>query len=182
MSERSLLENMVLAIVAERGPCTPYAVRKVFVDSPSSHWSGSAGAIYPLVARLEKSGLLVSTPAPEDRRRTRVLTITEAGRVAMLSWLASPITDADRSVPFDPFRARLFFLGMLPEAERRRVLDEAVRTLDDAMRQAEAYYHIERAGGDYFARMGALGGVAAARARVAWLEEVVRGLEGEKGI
>jgi DNA-binding PadR family transcriptional regulator len=47
------LEGCVLGILWERGPCTAYAARKVLRESPSPYWSGSAGAVYPLLARLE---------------------------------------------------------------------------------------------------------------------------------
>ena len=43
-----------MALIAENGPATPYAVRKDFLDSPTPQWSGSAGTIYPLVARMQK--------------------------------------------------------------------------------------------------------------------------------
>ena len=58
----SELEGAVLGVIWQEGPCTAYTIRKQFVASPSPQWSGSAGAIYPLVRRLEKKRLLALTP------------------------------------------------------------------------------------------------------------------------
>ena len=48
----SEIEACVLALVSVDGPATPYAIRKVFLNSPNPQWSGSAGTIYPLIGRL----------------------------------------------------------------------------------------------------------------------------------
>src|SRR5262245_13459166 len=50
-SSRNLteLEGTALGVIWAGQPCTPYRVRRVFLDSPSPSWSGSAGAIYPLI-------------------------------------------------------------------------------------------------------------------------------------
>src|SRR6185436_18926108 len=72
------LEQTVLGIVWRDGPCTPYHVRSVLLRSPSSHWSGSAGAIYPLVKRLEARGLARSRAVRTGRRAGREVELTDA--------------------------------------------------------------------------------------------------------
>ncbi len=52
----SELEAVVLGLVWSDGPCTAYAVRRTVQASLSAQWSGSAGAVYPAVARLEQRG------------------------------------------------------------------------------------------------------------------------------
>jgi DNA-binding PadR family transcriptional regulator len=52
------LEGSVLGMIGVKGPCTPYALRREFLDSPSQYWSASSGAVYPLVLRLEERGLI----------------------------------------------------------------------------------------------------------------------------
>ena len=71
MRELSELEYVVLGVVRQEAPCTPYVIRQVFAHSPSSYWSGSAGAIYPLVRRLERRGLLESTERRRGSRTSR---------------------------------------------------------------------------------------------------------------
>ena len=76
----SELEHVVLGVVRLKQPCSPCWIRMDFAESPSSHWSGSAGAIYPLVRRLERRGLLKSTVRRGDRRETRLYRLTLKGR------------------------------------------------------------------------------------------------------
>jgi DNA-binding PadR family transcriptional regulator len=56
MTDLTDLEGAVLADVATRGTATSYAVAQTFSQSPSEYWSGSAGAVYPLVKRLTATG------------------------------------------------------------------------------------------------------------------------------
>ncbi|HZE88705.1 MAG TPA: PadR family transcriptional regulator, partial [Verrucomicrobiae bacterium] len=65
----SELEGATLGVVWSEQPCTPYAIRRVFQTSPSPFWSGSAGAIYPLVERLETRGLVRAEATMTGRRR-----------------------------------------------------------------------------------------------------------------
>ena len=58
MTDLTDLEQAALGVVWRDGPCTPYQVRKQFLDSPTPSWSGSAGTIYPLMRRLEDMGLV----------------------------------------------------------------------------------------------------------------------------
>ena len=65
----SEIEACVLALVSEDGPATPYAIRKIFLDSPSPQWSGSAGTIYPLIERLSRRKLIHSKLRLTGKRR-----------------------------------------------------------------------------------------------------------------
>ena len=55
---RSELECFVMGLVWQFGPVSPYEIRRHMQESPSTQWSASAGAIYPLLTRLHKEGLL----------------------------------------------------------------------------------------------------------------------------
>lgn len=123
------LEGAALAIIAREGPVTPYAVKESFRNSPSEFWSGSAGAVYPLVNRLEKRKLIAAKTDKADGRARREFSITPAGRAAMKEWL----TDAGRAsgMGFDPLRTRLFFSELLSPAERKAFLAAALAKLED---------------------------------------------------
>ncbi len=54
----TVLELVILGVFHKKTSSTAYAVAKEFTTSPSSHWSGSAGAIYPIVERLSERGYL----------------------------------------------------------------------------------------------------------------------------
>src|SRR5258706_3174960 len=91
MAQRKLseMEACVLALIWSNGPSTPYALRHVFLKSPSPQWSGSAGAIYPLVKRLERAKLIRSAAYSTGRRKGKLFVLTAAGSWAVYNWLES---------------------------------------------------------------------------------------------
>src|SRR5579862_3154550 len=93
MSRKRLgeIEGCVLALIAVDGPATPYAIRKVFLNSLNPQWSGSSGTIYPLIARLLRQKLICSTLCRTGKRRGYRISLTAAGSRALQSWLAVPI-------------------------------------------------------------------------------------------
>ena len=119
------LEGAVLGYIASDGPVTSYAVGREFAASPSEFWTGSAGAVYPLMLRLTARGLLAGTPGARGRRRATWYTLTPDGRAELKRWLL----DIDRAsgMGFDPLRTRLGFMGLVSEVERRRFLDAVAR-------------------------------------------------------
>jgi DNA-binding PadR family transcriptional regulator len=134
MSDKPLtdLEGAVLAEIAKRGVATSYVVARVFADSPSEFWSGSAGAVYPLTKRLAARGMLTAM-ADADGKRTRLdYRLTEAGRVAMEAWLL----DGERAagMGFDPLRTRMVYLDLVSPEKRRNLLAE-VRARHEAASQ-----------------------------------------------
>lgn len=172
----SELEGAVLGIVAREGPCTAYAVRKRFQASPSPQWSGSAGAIYPLVERLVERGWLRSRAQTSDRRKGRLYSLTPAGRSRLTAWLAPPLGPEVTGVPPDPLRTRLSFLAVLPAAARRAFVEEALAGNRAALQAARADLREARKGPDPWRRLVARGALAALRARKGWLEVVRRSL------
>ena len=56
------LEATVLGELSIQQPCTAYAIRRAFAQSPTPTWSGSAGTIYPVLERLLRRKL-VRAPA-----------------------------------------------------------------------------------------------------------------------
>ena len=78
-TDLSELEGGVLGIVHACPNSTAHVIREMFRGSRSSHWSGSAGAIYPLMKKLEGRGLLARMPDERDRRR-HLVWLTPLGR------------------------------------------------------------------------------------------------------
>jgi DNA-binding PadR family transcriptional regulator len=176
----SELEGAVLGAVSLLGPCTAYAVRQTFLRSPSTRWSGSAGAIYPLVRRLERRGLLSSKPHPTGRRQGRHYELTTEGQEALTTWIGPPFSEEISGIPPDPLRTRLSFLAVLPKDQREVFVsraEEGIRVhADDAERECRRNL---RAGQtlDYLVSRGAL---LVARARLRWIREVARSILQER--
>ena len=166
------LEGAVLGVLWQNGPCTPYRVRRVFLDSPSPYWSGSAGAIYPLMLRLQRRGLIASREGSAGRR-ARLYALVPAGVREFRAWLEPP-WPAVVTVPADPLRTRVSFLGALPASARSRLLREAIARIDRDIREHEKDRRRGRHADNPFEAAVARGALAALRARRGWLEETAR--------
>jgi DNA-binding PadR family transcriptional regulator len=171
--EASELECTVLGIVWRAGEMSAYAVRGVFRKSPSLHWSGSAGAIYPLVARLQKRGWLRARAYRTGRREGRMLALTPAGLKALRTWIGPPVPREAVSVVPDPLRTRMFFVGALTPAERKRFLAEAEKGLEAEVRAAERFA-AETARDDPSSQAAFDGVIATSRARLSWIRKLRR--------
>lgn len=167
----SELEGCVLGHLWKRGPSTPYSVRRMFLDSPSSHWSGSAGAVYPLLERLEQRGLVASALARRGGRNARNYSLTRAGLGRLQRWLAPAALDEIVAVPPDPLRTRLGFLRSLPPRERRSFLERAVRALRAGVEVLAAARTR-----DEDEQQAHAAACHAMRARLEWIERLARSL------
>ena len=98
------LEGAVLTEIGYRGQRTSFQVRKAFQQSPTSSWSGSAGAVYPAIERLAVAGL-VHSELQTGGRGTRLLSLTANGEAALLGWAQD--TDRAGTLGADSFRLRV---------------------------------------------------------------------------
>ncbi len=146
MASRSLseLECFVLGLVWQLGPCSPYEVRRHMQESPSTQWSASAGAIYPLMRRLEKRGLLVARSERTGKRRRREYRVTERGESALKGWIGPPFAPEAISVAHDPLRTRARFLHLLPAGERAAWFRAAREALDEVERRVLAWHEAHK--------------------------------------
>ena len=170
--QKGELECFVLGLIWQHGPCSPYQVRRILLDSPSTRWSGSAGAIYPLVRRLEKQGAVTGKAARAGKRRRREYAITARGRAILRRWIGPPLSEQAVTVTSDPLRTRARFLGLLTVAERETWLAEAHAALERVL-EAVAWWD-ERYGGLADPHLRALTAHAEREttARRAWLADL----------
>lgn len=171
----SELEGCVLGHLWKHGPCTAYSIRRTMLDSPSSHWSGSAGAIYPLLARFEERGLVGSRKSMRGDRAGWLYTLKAAGRKRFLDWIGPPLTDDVVSIAVDPLRTRVHFLAALSPRRRASFLAAAQTALE---RHIEELIPLPEM--DEFDRLALDGAIRLSRARMAWLDDVRQSLTKEK--
>lgn len=171
----SELEGCVLGHLWKHGPCTAYAIRKELLDSPSSHWSGSAGAIYPLLERLETRGIVTSRRTARGDRQHWLYELTTKGLDSFLAWLSPALEHDLISIAPDPLRTRMYFLGVLPPARRLAFLAQAREKLKQHIEQMR-----DPPNADEFDRLANRGAIRMTRARIAWLEDVERSLTKRK--
>jgi DNA-binding PadR family transcriptional regulator len=175
----SELEAAVLGLVWSDGPCTAYAVRRTVQNSLSTQWSGSAGAVYPVVARLEQRGLIHSRDQATGQRRSQALEITTRGSRVLADWLRPPIDPDSLGIPPDPLRVRLRFLELLSPADRTTFLNEAIAAVETTVDRVQRdVRRARRAGESPFRIAMVLGALHATRARLRTLKELKASLAG----
>ena len=126
MRNLSRLELTVLGLVSKGAPCTAYWIRRQFQLSPSSFYSGSAGAVYPAMRRLEARTLVTATTRRDGKRKGRDFRLTEKGRQVLKRWLMPPLPDEDIAFTHDPVRTRVYYLEALTASERQHFVDESL--------------------------------------------------------
>ena len=173
-SELSELEGGVLGIVHESPGCTAHSVRERFRRSRSSHWSGSAGAIYPLMKKLLEAGLLSAEETPRGSRVRRTYSITAAGTRELKRWLGPPLPEWVASVTFDPLRTRVPFLDALPKARQLAFLEEAEALLEAELQELRRERKaVEDEPEMFWELVSAEGCVASAQARLRWIRGTI---------
>jgi len=172
MAKLTELEGCVLGLVWELGSCTPYAIRRVFQASPNPQWSGSAGAIYPLVRKLDELGLLKSRADSTGERKRTLYSLSSKGQKLLRAWLRPPVLESAVSIPLDPLRIRVRFLAVLSKTERATFLAQAEEQLveqgRDARREHQGFDREE----DPYSYLIARGVEKLAQARLGWIREV----------
>lgn len=181
MRKLSELEGVCLGVIQKNQPCTAYSLRQVLKASPSSHWRASAGAIYPLLARLEDEGLIKGQDDKDDRRGRKLLSMTARGKKAFKAWITE-ITNPDLIADvYDPLRTRIFFLDALSDAERAAFAKDVTVALGDYKAITEEHLAERPAADDLFEHLGALGGAINATSRVAFHKKVTAAVKRRAG-
>ena len=170
------LEGCVLGIIGIKGPCTPYAVRKEFQQSPTPFWSGSAGAIYPLIGRLVRRELIKEASTTNDARGSKLYILTVKGGETLKLWLNQPTSPIVFGNPPDPLRNRIEFLGFLTPQKRKSFLAKVRATLEEHLAvMVKDSEECDRS--NYFDYLSSRGAVLAMQARLKWIVEITEILD-----
>jgi DNA-binding PadR family transcriptional regulator len=171
MKRLSDLEMAILGIVWKRAPCTTYAVAREFATSPSSHWRGSAGAVYPAIDRLCRLRLVKQRKGVSLGRPCSLLALTAKGLAQLQKWLTPPLDGAAATITHDPVRTRTFFLAALAPEQQRAFLEDAESQLVAQLPVLEEEVARYRRSGDWFSEQAQKGALHTMIARLAWLRE-----------
>lgn len=100
---------VVLGLLEQSGPATPYALDREIQQSVGHFWAFPRSQIYAEAARLVRRGLVVEERESAGRRR-RTLSLTQAGRDVLATWLTGPAGNAGNATDIhDEGLLRLFF-------------------------------------------------------------------------
>ncbi|MET9558332.1 PadR family transcriptional regulator [Streptomyces sp. NPDC006645] len=119
---------VVLGLLEQSGPATPYALDREIQQGIGHFWAFPRSQIYAEAARLVRRGLVVEEREAAGRRR-RSLSLTQAGRDVLATWLTGP---ADSATDIrDEGLLRLFF--------QRNESSSATQVRQLALEQREAH-------------------------------------------
>jgi len=123
------MEGLALGLVKTLQPASAYALAAAFAQSPSAFWSGSAGAVYPLVKRLAKAGYISGEKARTGKRKSTLYRLTPSGNAMFRDWLL----DVERAINpgFDPLRSRMSMIHLVSPQKRDAFLANVETALHD---------------------------------------------------
>jgi DNA-binding PadR family transcriptional regulator len=168
-------------MIGAKGPCTPYALRREFIKSPSQYWSASSGAVYPIVLRLRRRGLIRVHGKARDGREGKDYVLTASGLCALRGWLGTLDAPASVSVPPDPLRNRVAFFALLAPREQHKLLDRAVKAMRAHLARVHAHTEMLRAQDQPNEYLVSDGARRMVKARLEWLVTVAQALGGSSG-
>jgi DNA-binding PadR family transcriptional regulator len=126
------LEYIILGLLSLT-PQTGYGIISV-MERAASRWSGSPGAIYPALKRLESQGIISShVDASNDARPRRLYRVLPPGEHMLDEWLRVPVTRAAILDERDLSLLKFTF------AERRLTGDEVLTWLDAYEKAVDSY-------------------------------------------
>ena len=86
---------IVLGLIAQIGPATPYDLKRLAQVSTVNFWSVPHTQLYSECARLADAGLL-SERREQSGRRRRIYRLTERGRRSLERWLSQPTAELEQ--------------------------------------------------------------------------------------
>lgn len=107
----------ILALL-ERGRRYGYQLRTEFEATTGGTWPLNIGQVYTTLARLERDGLVRGLPESDGGQRP--YEITDAGRLELTLWFATPVKQRDR--PRDELAIKLALALTTPGVDVRAVV------------------------------------------------------------
>jgi DNA-binding PadR family transcriptional regulator len=126
------LDYALLGLLCQ-SPQSGYGLRKIFETMALGNYSGSPGAIYPALQRLEREGLIDGdVDTTTALRPKKVYRPTKAGRKTLRDWLARDIDREDVERRIDELLLRFAFHWVLDSnAATRRFLESLLGEVQD---------------------------------------------------
>ena len=134
---------VVLGLIALRGPSTPYDLKRGVAHSVGYFWNFPHAQLYSEPDRLTGLGLLALSTEDVGRRR-KTYSLTDAGRRALRTWLASP-TEQHFEMR-DIAELKLFFNEAGDPGNIEALAGDQIRQHEDRIAVYEGM--VERFGGD----------------------------------
>jgi DNA-binding PadR family transcriptional regulator len=156
-----------------------YSLRKIFLTTAMKAFSGSPGAIYPALRRLEKEGLVAGTVEKRDTLRPRkVFGLTPRGRAALVDSLTKPVGREDVIRGTDRLLLRFSFMsGLVGRGQAIEFLSALASRMEDYLHELEAEYLSMASGSSFTGRAALEQGVETYRTTVRWARKTLGALK-----
>ena len=170
------LDYLILGLLY-RNARTAYAAGRAIAEMPASRFSGSPGAVYPAIRRLETNGLLTAAGRTADGRRGVVWTLSDRGRDVFEAWVRAPVTADEMIASPGLVMVRISFLGAVlsEETELDDYLARLTKTSLALRREVASYREAARADLEDSPDLGLLLLEELARAYCRWSRQAIRG-------
>lgn len=163
---------VVLGLVAQNGPSTPYELKGAVSRSIGNFWSFPHTQLYTEPERLAAAGLLKEKQEAAGRRR-RTFSITAAGRRALKEWLHEPASFS-RELR-DLGLLKLFFGGLVDPVEIAALASEQEKGHRSKLQDLEALEREGRGTGDAHRRAVLQMGLRYERAAIRFWADIADG-------
>jgi DNA-binding PadR family transcriptional regulator len=166
------ISYVVLGLLAQNGPSTPYELKGAVARSIGNFWSFPHTQLYTEPERLAAAGLVRERQEAGGRRR-RTFTITPAGRRAVRAWL-SESASFSRELR-DLGLLKLFFGGLVAPDRVAALAAEQEKAHRATLQDLEALEVEGRSGGDPHRRAVLRMGLRYERAAARFWAEIADG-------
>lgn len=129
------LRHMILGLLAIND-MSGYDIKRALDTSISFVWTASDSQIYRELRLLEESGAVTSRRVEQTSRPAKnVYTLAPAGRQDLNEWLLSELPTTYIN---DPFRVRLFFIGLTDPQGQEHLLESRKKQLEREIERWES--------------------------------------------
>ncbi|UCG87931.1 MAG: PadR family transcriptional regulator [Gemmatimonadota bacterium] len=159
-----------------QSPQSGYDLRKIFETMAMGSFSGSPGAIYPALGRLEREGLIKGeVDATTALRPKKVFRPTKAGRQTLTNWLLREIERDDVERRVDELLLRFAFHWVLDnKTATRRFLESFSSEVEgylEALNRQQRQLPVET---PLHARLALTAGIEQYRACARWARKALK--------
>lgn len=169
------LDYALLGLLCQ-SPQSGYDLRKIFETMALGNYSGSPGAIYPALQRLEREGLIEGeVDATTALRPKKVFRPTKAGRKTLRDWLARDIDREDVERRIDELLLRFAFHWVLDsKTATRRFLENLVSEVENYVGELNRQRDEFPEGTPLHPRLALAAGIEQYRACARWARKALK--------
>lgn len=176
MTKRITTLDYALLGLLSQSAQSGYDLRKTFETTAMGSFSGSPGAIYPALGRLERQGLVSGeVDTTNELRPRKVFRPTSAGKKTLRIWLARDIDRDDVAHRFDELMLRFAFHWVLGSSKAtRRFLERLLTSLEVYLSELTRQYKGLPKETPLQSRLALAAGVEQYRASARWARAAIK--------